>query len=190
MDKSPWVWIILGVIVIIGSLVLYTITFNQNSWSQNPENWSQFADYFNAFVGLANLIVLAGLTITLDKINQQRDDERQLHERLAERPILVFEKINDNWQVTNIGRGPAINIRGYDSLFTSNLNKRYLRSDESMPTGFIVLDTDKGGLIYYNIFQQRFESIFTQGETRLVYYKTIQDENGKEVYRPIKEERL
>lgn len=87
--KKLWI----GTAVIVGLIILFYITnFARNGISKNPEDWSQFGDFFggtlNAVLSIINFIVLTFLTIKIVEIEETRNSKI-----LAEsvKPVGVFE---------------------------------------------------------------------------------------------------
>jgi hypothetical protein len=105
-----WISTLAFIIITIG---LYLLKFHKHSYSNDPESWSRFADYFggilNPLLSILNLIILTYLSIRLVK----KDDNRNVWtlKELA-RPYAELSYNKNSWYieiiVNNYGLGPMI----------------------------------------------------------------------------------
>ena len=93
------------VLIIIGiPIYCYVDTFGSHI-SDKKEAWSQFGDFLNVFVSIANLILVSALTYIIYAYQREDESNKSI-------PILIF-KVNPttrNWVVQNVGKGVALNI--------------------------------------------------------------------------------
>lgn len=93
-------------LICISSIGFYFYKFSEISLVTS--DWSNFATYFSAFISLANLMVFIYFSILVFDYNKKKDKQIEA----LDKPILAFVKYDsDKYKVTNIGRGPALNLR-------------------------------------------------------------------------------
>ncbi|MHB1146329.1 MAG: hypothetical protein ACYC01_01900 [Lutibacter sp.] len=105
-----WISSLAFIIITIG---LYLFKFNKHDFSNDPESWSRFADYFggilNPFLSLLNLVILTYLSIRLVKEDDNRN-EWTIKELARPYGELTYNK--NLWQIEiivhNLGLGPMI----------------------------------------------------------------------------------
>lgn len=119
--KNKNLVIFLTVFIICGSLFVYFIFFKNHSLSSDPSNWGQFSDYLNPFIALSNLIVFVWFSIEVFKYNQKKDEETDEFQKSIEKPVLVLKSTlnkdlgREVWEVHNIGKGAALNLKVAES---------------------------------------------------------------------------
>jgi hypothetical protein len=108
-------------LLLIGAAA-YFIKFH-SGFSNDPQHWGQFSDYFNLFVGISNLVVVFWFSIAVYKYNEVRDKENKIRDerndefqKSIERPIVIFRSNHNTlklecWEIVNVGNGAALNIR-------------------------------------------------------------------------------
>lgn len=173
--------------LVIGSgLLLYFINFN-GTLSGKSSDWSNFASFISPFIALANLIIIAWLSIQVYKYNKEKDTAANAFQKTIEKPILTFRKSKNNqlgniWEVCNIGKGAAINLRIADSkvgnkAWITPVKKCYsLGSGEKLilewlPFANIICVT------YEDVFENKYVSITGDSESHI----RSMDENFKDI---------
>ncbi|WP_188769921.1 hypothetical protein [Emticicia aquatilis] len=133
---NKWVFI-LAIVVIIIPIIPYYCTFsiksNQTSnwpnFSNQTSDWSNFATFFAAFISLANLFVFIYFSELIYKYNLKRDElieEKEKQIEALEKPILAFNQTQESiYEVTNIGRGAALNVKVFVNQKVENDNGEY-----------------------------------------------------------------
>lgn len=100
-------------IIIVAPIIIYFLTFSIKS--KQTSDWSNFATFFAAFVSLANLFVFIYFSELIYKYNLKKDEQIEEKEKqieALEKPILAFSKTKESiYEVTNIGRGAALNVK-------------------------------------------------------------------------------
>lgn len=114
---------LIAIVIIFVPIGFYYCTFsvksNQTSnwpnFSNQTSDWSNFATFFAAFVSLANLFVFIYFSELIYKYNLKKDEQIEEKEKqieALEKPILAFSKTKESiYEVTNIGRGAALNVK-------------------------------------------------------------------------------
>lgn len=105
-----WISSLAFIIITVG---LYILKFNKYGFSNDPESWSRFADYFggilNPFLSLLNLIILTYLSIRL--VREEDNRNKWTLKELA-RPYGELSYNKNLWEVEisvhNFGLGPMI----------------------------------------------------------------------------------
>ena len=104
----------IGLVVV--PLMVYENQFSEGiQLSNSQEIWGQFGDFINVWVSLANLILLAGLTIYIHKRESTFQQAISQQNSAQNRPIIIFkldtaDEIYPQWIIKNIGNGAAFNI--------------------------------------------------------------------------------
>lgn len=104
---------LIAIVIIFVPIGFYYCTFSVKS--NQTSDWSNFATFFAAFISLANLFVFIYFSELIYKYNLKRDElieEKEKQIEALEKPILAFSKTQESiYEVTNIGRGAALNVK-------------------------------------------------------------------------------
>lgn len=103
--------IVASVLIIIGPVLFFVFKLGSTNVSRNLSEWSNFSNYWSAFINLANLIVISVLSYLIFRFDQNRHRESEKRENILDRPLLAFIKNTHGiYYVKNVGKGAAINI--------------------------------------------------------------------------------
>ncbi len=186
--SSIVIGLIIVMLLIVGAgLLLYFLKFN-GTLSRNGSDWSNFASFISPFIAFANLIIIAWLSIQVYNYNRENDSAENAFQKTIEKPILTFRKSKDSfegrfWEVCNIGKGAAINLRigtlektGPTAWITPVKKCYSLGSGEKrildwLPSANIICVT------YEDVFENKYVSITGDSESHI---RSI-DEDFKEI---------
>jgi len=103
----------LAILVIVAALLPFIIRFYSHTISDKQEHWGQFGDYFggilNPIISLISLIVLTYISISVSKIEDQRN-EFTLQELARPFGQIIYINLEQHLEIKfmNCGLGPLI----------------------------------------------------------------------------------
>jgi hypothetical protein len=113
--KSAHVYISIFVSLLFVTIpvLVYLCEFGGNGLSHDTDAWGTFGDYLNVWINVAGLILVGTLTLHIHL-------KDQILQVASNRPIITFEHDRSSiisttdrttWKLTNVGSGPALNMR-------------------------------------------------------------------------------
>jgi uncharacterized membrane protein len=105
-------WVV-AILVIVAALLPFIIRFYSHTISDKQEHWGQFGDYFggilNPIISLISLIVLTYISISVSKIEDQRN-EFTLQELARPFGQIIYINLEQHLEIKfmNCGLGPLI----------------------------------------------------------------------------------
>jgi hypothetical protein len=112
----------IALLVLLLPTAYYFITFGKNGRSKDQEEWANFASFISAFASISSLLIVYIISRQANKIAERSHEENRLYQQensilqdANERPILYlnlhFAEGQDHWKISNVGRGPALNVK-------------------------------------------------------------------------------
>lgn len=130
-----------SIVIVLITITAYCLNFHENTFSNDPERWAQFGDYFggvlNPFISLINLVILTYLSIRLVKDEDERN-KWTLQELARPYGEFSFTTNSDSIELTvhNFGLGPMvineIVIKDFDGKVYESFENLILSPDKSL----------------------------------------------------------
>lgn len=148
-----------------------------------------FGDFWGVFVSLGNAIVLIFLTYVFQEYQSRQQAENDKRDQILDRPVIALKWVGKHYDIVNVGKGAALNIRAFtankDDLandrFTSkyycySLQKEGVFSAPWLSGMMILIEyTDIFNSLYYTmmegnnlyVFDERYEALLRSTQTDL-----------------------